>query len=215
MEELVKVLGELSSPNWTDFIEIIISVGALIISSIALWFAIIINKKIDRPIIEKQLSTLYNLIECLQNTNLDIGEMIEGSKSKGYVQSTENSFYNFINLLNDLDNKKHFPLLTTKSYFENLDFIRYYNNPFIPKTIAELLGNFVLDFNKLQPLSDSNNKGYIIIGKDKMFSPDASPYYILENEHIKSFGELLRIFKNIDFEINKWIKKPKPMLNLR
>lgn len=203
-----------------DYLTIIGSLVSVIILSCTFLLAWNINKKINKPILEKQLNTVYELIEKLQNTKITADIYSEN----GLLVSKESKLFhlNFFQIISyDLEAKyKEYNIIINRENYEKLSFINYKNNPFIPKDIADILEKIQINLNKESKIDINNKVDFTeVINKNNVFIGDIKKDYTVKkladpeifkysNKYIHNLNDFINILKEIHDKIRKWIKTP-------
>jgi hypothetical protein len=208
MDEIIKVIYALDQRDFWDYVPIIFGVLSSIAMMATFWLANRIYRRIDKPIIEKQLGKVYELIEVLQNTSIEFS-LIQLNKT---IKSFEVKFFNGEKKkveISDVANN----LIIQKSYYDKLEFIKYKDDPFVPEKIAKLLGYFEVTFkNKFQ----YNMTDYYVIGGswgEHLVQAEQDDYYQVSGS-LQSCQDYLDKILETKKEIQKWLNKPRPNLNL-
>jgi hypothetical protein len=209
-EELIKAINNLSKKDFWDYIVIIGSLTSTVLLFLTYFLASNINRKIDKPIMEKQLAKVYELIEILQNTTICVSSIKIENNLTTLGKDSKIKFFEF-EKFHALDSAKK-ELLIQKSNYEKLEFLKYNNDPFVPKNIAQIIDKFEVKFNTK---FEEKNKDFIIIGSSDMFVMKNITDTDCFISSSFTFEDFVYNIKEINREIINWIKSPKVELNLR
>jgi len=214
MGELIKAINNLHHRDFWDFVVIFSSLLSTLFIFLTYFLAKKINNKIDKPIIEKQLSKVYELIEVLQKTSISIVKIeINGNLRAPLTEDSEIKFFDLVKKQSTESTKT--ALIIDRTYYEQLKFIKYSNDPFIPRKIAQMLEYFDFEFDTA---FEEYNSEYYFIGNYKQFilqeiiAPE-KVYFI--PSHVKNYEEFISSIIKVNSEIIKWINKPQVDLNLK
>jgi hypothetical protein len=219
----------IQTKDYWDYLSIL---GTLICSILSVAILILtyrlaskINKRLDKPILEKQLNTVYNLMEELQNTNLKIQLDING-ESHNILRL---NFFQIKSKQEEYEEYKEYNIIIDKEMYEKLSFINMKDNPFLPNKIAVIIEKLELNFNKenIILLKDLGDK-YVYLSKDEALNDSSVPLlavkhyinsdhevYKYSNNDIHNLNEFVNILIAIDREIKDWIENPFVNLNLK
>ncbi len=147
-DAIVNAIENIGSRDWVDYTSIVLNVGGLAVAIGTLFFALHVYRRFSlrQQLLEKQLQTVFDLVQSLQNTNLHIGLKGVTDDSK----TTFGHFLTFFEMKNDgtwlrdaltVDEK----LLFSWEAWDELEFKKFANNPYTPKPIATALRTFILD----------------------------------------------------------------------
>jgi len=214
MEELIKAINNLNHRDFWDFVVIFSSLMLTLFVFLTYFLARKINNKIDKPVIEKQLSKVYELIEVLQDTSISITKIkINGNVTTQLKEGLKIKFFDFVK--NPITESTKTALIIEKTYYERFEFLKYSNDPFIPKKIAQLLEKF--DFN-FDTIFENNNEEYYLIGTYKTFVMNelnkSRDIYFIPSQ-INNYEDFVDYIKKINSEIINWIKNQQVDLNLK
>ena len=212
MEDIVKALNELNRKDIWDILPIISSLISALFLILTYCLARNINKKIDKPIREKQLNTVYELIEVLQTTIFQFSR-INCKILQGYPLEI-----NFFQIKTNKFDKSllHNEIVINKNFYTTLEFIKHKNNSFLAPQIACLLDK--IDFELIDNHgSIDDGKDYTLIGDsvEILLSRNIGQNIIYKTHGLISFNEYKNNLISIHEEIYKWINKPKVKLNLK
>lgn len=160
MEDIVKSINELNRKDIWDFLSIVSLFISALFLILTYFLARRINKKIDKPIREKQLNTVYELIEVLQTTIfkfsiIGINCVIKGNPIEIKFFKIKTTKFGKSLLNNEI--------VINKDDYTKLKFIKYKDNPFLPPKIANLLGKIDFDLIDKKDLK-KDDKNYTLIG---------------------------------------------------
>ena len=210
MEDIVKSINELNRKDIWDSLSIVSLFISALFLILTYFLASRINKKIDKPIREKQLKTVYELIEVLQTTifKFSIIKPVKAYPEEiKFFKIKTNKFDK--SLLNN-------EIVINKDDYTKLKFIKYKDNPFLPPKIANLLDKIDFDLIDNKDLR-KDDKSYTLIGGsvEICIEHQLGENILYKTNGIKTFNEFKNNLISIHDEIAKWIRNPKVKLNLK
>lgn len=210
--------------NWdylTDTVTMVTSVLTLVVA-----LRLFERFSFKRQVLQKQLETLYQLINVLQNWTISIGAkgLKEGDDTSFFQYGFRVKFFDMKFKQNDLNYRELFfkeKLLFTYDWYEQNPLIGWDNNPFLPKSIAEKIENFKISFPYPAYETDFSKVTFIDLDSfDKIVKREERPrtnYIHNPKDKICTDFETFHTTCNeLITEIEKWLKKYKvENLNLK
>ncbi len=193
--------------NIKESIEIISSIGTLILSLAALIFSLYSYKKVSlkNDFKMKQLETVYKLIETLQDTVIQIsahGTFQEVGKG------ASGTMFRFFRLEKIDAMYKEF--IDTEGFFVKEDpdhsfkFIEFSEHPYMVPEIADVIREFVA--YKYQPVDIEKYKSFTVLNGLAMFDLESELYQLNDNAVYKDLRSFLLQCEKLNKEIHKWLK---------
>jgi hypothetical protein len=157
-QELLKTIENATARDWFDYLT---GIGSLLISIIAVIIGIKISNKLSlkRSVLERQLDTVFSLIQFLQHTRLHLAVSLEGGGYTGYHLS-------ILEVLRDKSRdeiiearKKKIPMIFSWSGYDDFNSLKTFKfNPYLPKIILPHLDNFEIWNPDKTPINDVTEK---------------------------------------------------------
>jgi hypothetical protein len=215
IQELIKAVENSNTKDWFDYI---VAISSLMVSVVAVTIGIRINQKfsLKNHMLQRQLETVYKLMETLQNQRFTI---VVREKEDWAGLLCETSFFRVINLTeNDktLYEALRFeePFYFTTDGNDSLEFIEFANNPYTPSSISKVINEFKWQGqkdwdNKELEREDRKVKTFLMeshkTNNHKLEKP--TPWYIKEKRVHRNFKSFVEVSKELDLAIRKWLKK--------
>jgi len=215
LHEILSAIQNANSKDWFDYLTAIVS---LIVSIVAITIGIRINQKfsLKNQMLQRQLETVYKLIETLQNQRFTIA-VRESPEVTGLLCDT--SFFEIISLgperetlFKALSIKD--PFYYTWSGYDTLEFIKFSKNPYIPRKIAEIINQYRYlahsDPGKMIFEQEERNVKVFLLPtpKDNSFKHEKpNPWYVEGKKIHTDFATFVDISKILYKSIKEWLKK--------
>jgi hypothetical protein len=215
IKELISAIENSNSKDWFDYLTAIVS---LIVSIVAITLGIRINQKfsLKNQMLQKQLETVYKLIETLQNQRFTI-VIRETPDVAGLLCDT--SFLEITSLGKERETlfnalSINDPFYYTWDGYDSLEFIKFSKNPYLPRIIADIINQYrylaYSDPGKMVvEKEDRNVKVYLIPTKkdNSMHIEKPNPWYV-EGKYIHTnFATFVEVSKTLNKAIKQWLKK--------
>jgi hypothetical protein len=189
----------------SETINIISSIGTLILSLTALVFSLYAYRKttFKNDFKKKQLEIVYELIEVLQDTVIHISA--HGTHNKVGSGSSGTMFRFF--QLGDIK-KNYNEFISTEAFFllkdpdRSFKFIEYSEHPYMVPEIAEVIREFVAYTGSETSYKDY--KSFTILNGLGLFDLE-SELYIIDNKVYKDLNSFFAQCKKLDKAIHKWL----------
>jgi hypothetical protein len=192
--------------NIKDFIEVVSAVGTLILSLVALVFSIYAYKRVSLSgdFKRKQLDTVYELIEVLQDTII----MVEVFGTHDSPNVSSGSMFRFFRLERSQDFHKEYK--NTDAFFiskpdaeQEFSFIKFSEHPYMVPEIAEIIREFIA--YAYEPSETIAYSTYTVLGGG--YAIMKHPIYrITDNQVYKSFGTFCVKCAELDDAIHRWLR---------
>ena len=193
--------------NLKEIIEIISAIGTLILSLAALIFSLYTYRKVSlkNDFKKKQLETVYQLIEVLQDTVIQIsGHGIDQKVGKG----GSGTMFRFFQLENIDVMYKEF--LNTEAFFvkddpdRSLKFLEFSEHPYMVPEIANVIREFVA--YKHQPAKIKDFKSFTVLHGLIRFDLESDLYELKDNPVYKDLRSFLVQCLKLNKAIHKWLR---------
>jgi len=216
MKELVQAIQSFHNHDLYDYLLILSSIISVGILFFTYRLALSINKKIDKPIVEKQLNTVYDLITSLQETSI---EFIKINNNNGTGLSKPIKFKFFKIKLTNFDKEwLKCEIVFNKPKYKNLKFIEFKDNPFLPGSIANRLEMISFDERLIEKKDLAEGETFISIeGISNLFPFEGlnAEYYKVSLNEVVKFNEYVLNLLELQKSIIKWLDNPRKELNLK
>jgi|GEM_PF-5429874 hypothetical protein len=216
MDELVRAIESLKHNVFFDVMALVVSGSTLVISFITLMYSRTIIKKIDRPIVERQLNKLSELIDCLRKTTLSFALVINKPRIIDLTPEVEINFFSVPSYDFPADWLDNEVIFRTTEYVK-WKFLEFKNEAFIPSSIGKSIASFTINLNTRSLYSPEDNTKVIVLGG---FSP-LFPISGFNNEYIRPqenerviLKDFISRVENLRESIELWLEKPEIQLNL-
>ncbi len=216
--ELLRTIQSSTAHDWFAYLT---GIGSLIISIVAVIIGIRISNKLSlrRSVLERQLDTVFSLIQFLQHTRLHLPIKVDGSCYIGYHIS-------ILELLRDKSKEdvtearqKNLPMIFTWAGYGEFDTLKAFRfNPYLPRTILPHLDNFEIWNPDKNPISDVEEKATrdmaIVVHTANIkenhnnFEKDfMSNLKKTEAPLYKDFNSFVTICEGLVDEVEKWLRQ--------
>lgn len=214
--ELIKTIRDSTAKNWFDYF---ISIGSFIISIAAIMIGIRISKKLSlkAKILEKQLETVFSLLNILQHQRFHLDITLEGwihhtsileiVKDKTWKDITEAA-------------KRKLPIyFEWPGYHEFSEILSYQNNAFLPISISKQLDKFNIHTSEDIKVWDIeiNNlpQNYVIHTANVKENHKNFERHIRSKSELKvtdyilykDFHSFVTVCNDLVYSIESWLKK--------
>lgn len=217
-QELLRTIQNSTANNWFDYLT---GIGSLLISIVAVIIGIRISSKLSlkRSVLERQLDTVFSLIQFLQHTRLHLPISIDGGGYMGYHLS-------ILEVLRDKSKeeiiearKKNLPMVFTWSGYSEFDTLKAFRfNPYLPKNILPHIYNFEIWNPDKTPIADVKEKatslGPMVIHTANVkenhnnFEKDfLSNLKKTEAPLYKDFNSFVTICEGLVDEVENWLRQ--------
>lgn len=217
--ELLKTIQESTAKDWFAYLT---GIGSLIASLLAVIIGLMISSKLSlkKRVLEKQLDTLFSLIQILQHQRFHIPISIEGEGYLGYHIS-------ILELVKEKSpesdivkaKKNNLPIYFNWEGYHELNSIRAFkNNPFLPLPILKHLNN--LEINNHTVIKKVDNKSLYGVPrvihtlnikenhKEREFERDfLSDLNSSSDEIYRDFNTFISVFEGLVEAVEDWLRK--------
>ncbi len=214
-QKIAQVIQQSNAKDWFDYT---IAISSLIVAVVAVIVGIRISNKfsLKNQILQKQLDTVYKLIEVLQDQRLTIGvKEPEGPKEAWLCETS------FLDLLNIGKERQYLyqalsfntPFYFTWDGYDHLEFMKYARNPYTPRSIASVICKFRYngeqDWNNMVGKGDEQYRAILFPSrKDNRSRMELEdPWYVKDKLVHKDFATFVGLCRDLVDEIRKWLKE--------
>lgn len=189
-----------------DIVDLISGIGTLILSTLAFIFSIYAFRKVSlkTEFKRKQLDTVYELIEILQDTIISISFH---TPSNHPVIST-GTLFRFFRLYYSEDKYMEFNntkvLLVTQDPDREFEFIKFSEHPYMVPEIASIIREFVA--YTYDPININKLDSFTVLGATGLSIFDDKYYQITDNPVYNNLDSFCKKCIELDKAIHKWLK---------
>lgn len=216
--ELLRTIQSSASHDWFDYMT---GIASLVISVIAVIIGIRISNKLSlrRSVLERQLDTVFSLIQFLQHTRLHLPVRVDDGAFIGYHVS-------ILEILRDKSKEeiveakqKNLPMVFTWAGYNEFDALKAFRfNPYLPKTIFHHIDNFEIWNPDKTPITDVVDKarslGPVVIHTSNVkenhnnFEKDfMTNLKRTEAPLYKDFNSFIAVCEGLVDEVEHWLRQ--------